>query len=199
MIIWSYFVMKRHLLCYNDHEQAGSRTRKMGVFPMNALFSMNIVDIVLGVLLLLSVLGGCMRGVIKSISWLPGLVFGFFAVKFFNEKLMNLIYSNSVLSPMISSLISVVVLMAGTYLVVRLLAHIFASFLEDIGLSAIDKILGGLFALAFTFMLLGFVMMALNHMPFLDELKATLDGSWLMQNIILPFFDSGMDLVKEAF
>ena len=166
---------------------------------MTGLFSLNIVDIVLAVILLLSILGGCMKGIIKSISWLPGLVFGFFAVKLFTKQVFELIYNNSVLSPMVSGLISVVTLMAGTYLVVRLLAHIFASFLEDIGLSAIDKILGGLFALAFTFMLLGFTMTALNYLPFLEDFKVMLGDSWLMQNLILPLFAEGVDMVKEAF
>ena len=99
-----------------------------------------ILDAVLAVILLVSCIGGILRGLIKSISWLPGLVLGIIAVKFFSITLSQLIMENSVLSPLWSTYISVIALMAGVYLIVRLLASIFASFLDEIGLSAIDKV-----------------------------------------------------------
>ena len=157
-----------------------------------------ILDAVLALILLVSCAGGIIRGLIKSISWLPGLVLGVLAVKFFSIALADLINENSTLSPLWSTYISVIALMAGTYLVVRLLASIFASFLDEIGLSAIDKILGGLFALAFTLLVFGLIISVVDNVAALDGARAFLDQSWLVRNVIRPFISGTISFVKGA-
>ena len=157
-----------------------------------------ILDAVLALILLVSCAGGIIRGLIKSISWLPGLVLGVLAVKFFSIALADLINENSTLSPLWSTYISVIALMAGTYLVVRLLASIFASFLDEIGLSAIDKILGGLFALAFTLLVFGLIISVVDNVAALEGARAFLDQSWLVRNVIRPFISGTISFVKGA-
>ena len=90
-----------------------------------------ILDAVLALILLVSCLGGILRGLLRSISWLPGIVFGVLAVKFFSVTLAEIIKENSVLSPLWSTYISVIALMGGVYLIVRLLASVFSSFLDE--------------------------------------------------------------------
>ena len=157
-----------------------------------------ILDAVLAVILLVSCIGGILRGLIKSISWLPGLVLGIIAVKFFSITLSQLIMENSVLSPLWSTYISVIALMAGVYLIVRLLASIFASFLDEIGLSAIDKVMGGLFSLAFTLLVLGIIVTIVDSTAAFDGVKSFFDSSWLIESVIRPFISGTVSFVKEA-
>ena len=157
-----------------------------------------ILDAVLAVILLVSCIGGIVRGLIKSISWLPGLVLGIIAVKFFSITLSQLIMENSVLSPLWSTYIAVIALMAGVYLIVRLLASIFASFLDEIGLSAIDKVMGGLFSLAFTLLVLGIIVTIVDSTAALDGVKSFFDSSWLIESVIRPFISGTVSFVKEA-
>lgn len=157
-----------------------------------------IVDIIIAVFLLISLIGGLMRGIIKSISWLPGLVLGALAVKFFTTSLASIIAENTTLTPLWSTYVSVVVLMAGTYLVIRLLANIFHSILEEIGLGAIDRILGGLFSLAFTLVIIGLFVTFVDGVPALSSLKTKLDSSILVVNVIRPFFSLTLNFVKEV-
>ena len=157
-----------------------------------------VLHAVLSLILLVSLAGGIIRGLIKSVSWLPGLVLGVFAVKFFSIPLSSVIEENSTLSPLWSTYISVIALMGGCYLLVRLLASIFASFLDEIGLSAIDKILGGLFSLAFTLLVLGIILTIIDSTGALESVKNFLDSSWLVANIIRPFFSGTVSFVQEA-
>lgn len=157
-----------------------------------------VLDIVLAVFLILSVLGGVLKGVIRSISWLPGLVLGFIAVHFFTKPLAGIIIENSVLTPLWSTYVSVIILMGGTYLVVRLLASIFASFLEEVGLSAIDKILGGLFSLCFCLIIIGVLCTAVDNIGIFSSLRPHLDGSFIVQHIIRPFYSGTVEMVKGS-
>ena len=157
-----------------------------------------VLDAVLALILLVSLAGGIIRGLIKSISWLPGLVIGVFAVKFFSTTLADVIVENSTLSPLWSTYISVIALMGGSYLLIRLLASIFASFLDEIGLSAIDKILGGLFSLSFTLLVLGIILTVIDSTGALEGVRNFLNSSWLVDSVIRPFFSGTVSFVKEA-
>lgn len=157
-----------------------------------------VLDAVLALILLVSLAGGIIRGLIKSISWLPGLVIGVFAVKFFSTTLADVIVENSTLSPLWSTYISVIALMGGSYLLIRLLASIFASFLDEIGLSAIDKILGGLFSLSFTLLVLGIILTVIDSTSALEGVRNFLNSSWLVDSVIRPFFSGTVSFVKEA-
>ncbi len=158
----------------------------------------SIMDLVLALILLVSIAGGIIRGIIKSISWLPGLVLGAYAVKIFTKSLSGIIMSNSVLTPLWSTYISVLVLMAGTYLIVRLVASIFSSFLEDSGLGVIDKILGGLFSFALAVLVLGILVTVIDNVGVLANVKEYLNGSWIISNVIRPFFSGTVGFVQGA-
>ncbi len=157
-----------------------------------------ILDAVLALILLVSCLGGILRGLLRSISWLPGIVFGVLAVKFFSVTLAEIIKENSVLSPLWSTYISVIALMGGVYLIVRLLASIFSSFLDEMGLSAIDKILGGLFSLALTLLIFGIIISVVDNVAALSSVKEFFDTSWLVRSIIRPFFSGTVSFFQGA-
>lgn len=157
-----------------------------------------ILDAVLALILLVSCLGGILRGLLRSISWLPGIVFGVLAVKFFSVTLAEIIKENSVLSPLWSTYISVIALMGGVYLIVRLLASIFSSFLDEMGLSAIDKILGGLFSLALTLLIFGIIISVVDNVAALSSVKEFFDTSWLVRSLIRPFFSGTVSFFQGA-
>ncbi len=158
----------------------------------------SILDLVLAVFLILSVLGGVLKGVIRSISWLPGIVLGFLSVHFFTKPLAAIIIENSVLTPLWATYISVILLMGGVYLVIRLLACIFASFLEEVGLSAIDKILGGLFSLCLCLIIIGVLAAAVDGIPVFSSLRPHLDSSFIVKHIIRPFYSGTVGFVKGS-
>ena len=161
-------------------------------------FSFSILDAVLGVLIIISLVTGIMKGIVKSISWLPGLILGYIAVIFCNKMLTSLFIENNLLPPMWASLVSVLILMGGVYLVVRLLACIFANFLEEVGLSAIDRILGGLFSFSLCIIVLGIIAAAIDSLPILEGLKGQFDASWIVTHVIRPFYQATLNVVKEA-
>lgn len=159
----------------------------------------SVLDIILAVVILASLFAGIMKGIIKSIAWLPGLILGYFAVYFFNKPLASLFIENSILPPLWSSVVSVIILMGGTYLVVRLLASIFASFLEEVGLNALDRALGGLFSLCLVLIVIGLICAVIDNFSFFEGLQRHLDASWLVVHVIRPFYAGTLSMVKEAF
>ena len=160
--------------------------------------SFSILDAVLAVLIIISLVTGILKGIIKSIAWLPGLILGYIAVIFFNKMLTTIFIENSILPPMWASLVSVLILMGGVYLVVRLIACIFASFLEEVGLSAIDRILGGLFSFSLCIIVLGFITVAIDNLSVFEGFRGHLDASWIVTHIIRPFYEATLNVVKEA-
>ena len=119
-------------------------------------------------------------------------------MKFFSVTLAEIIKENSVLSPLWSTYISVIALMGGVYLIVRLLASIFSSFLDEMGLSAIDKILGGLFSLALTLLIFGIIISVVDNVAALSSVKEFFDTSWLVRSIIRPFFSGTVSFFQGA-
>lgn len=160
--------------------------------------NLSMLDVVLSVIILLSLLAGIMKGIIKSISWLPGLIIGYFATIFFNKQLSSIFIENSILSPMLASLVSVLILMGGSYLVIRLLASIFASFLEEIGLNAIDRVLGGLFSLCLSLIIIGVLCTVIDNFSIFSSLKVHLDASWIVTHVIRPFYAGTVSAVQEV-
>ncbi len=158
----------------------------------------SVIDIVLGVILLVSLISGGARGLLKSIGWLPGLVFGFLAVKFFSVSLAELLASNTTLSPLWSTYIAVIALMGGTYLVIRIIALMLSSLLEEMGLGAIDKIFGALFSLALALLILGLMVSLVDNVEKLSLIRDYISSSWIIDNIIRPFFSGTASLLKEA-
>ncbi len=158
----------------------------------------NYLDIALLIILLLSLIGGLVRGILKSVSWLPGIALGLLAAVLFNKALTGIILEYSVLSPMIASAISVVSLVCVTYFIVRLIFVFFSSALESIGLGAIDKVLGGIFSLLLSIMVLGMIYTVICTVSVASSVAQYMNGSFIIKNIINPVFSQTVEIINSS-
>ena len=158
---------------------------------------MSILDLILSLILLFSLIVGMVRGLIKSISWLPGLILGLLAVCFFNKDLALLISKESTLSPMLSSLSAVLLLMTGTYIVVRIVLVSVSNAFKDTGLGVIDKVLGALFSLALALIGIGLICSILDSISALEGVKRAFDSSFIVNNIVRPFYNEALQTWRE--
>ncbi len=160
---------------------------------------MSILDLILALILIFSLILGLMRGLIKSISWLPGLILGFLAVFFFNKDLALLIDRESTLGPMISSYVSVILLMVGTYMLVRIILVSISNAFKGTGLGVIDNVLGALFSLALAMIAIGLICSLIDSLPFLDGVKEAFSSSFIVSNFIRPFYAEAIDTWRQLY
>ena len=167
---------------------------------------MSVIDIVLGVVLLLGVLSGFMKGLFVEIASLLALVLGVFGAFHFSH------YAAEVLDPHVgwNEKTLQIVSFAATFIIIVMAIGLTGKALTKLAdfamLGLLNKLLGGLFGLAKTALILSIVLLIIDKinvsLPFLEpkDLKESVlyvPIKSLAPSIFPDFIEEASDLVHS--
>lgn len=125
---------------------------------------MNLVDIILGLILVFGLINGYKRGLFIEITSLLGLILGVYGAIHFSFYLANLLRDNVSWDPSLIQIVS----FAGTFLIILIalvmLGKILTKIAETILLGYFNKILGGVFGIIKVGLILSVVLIIFSQL-----------------------------------
>ncbi|MDY0213141.1 MAG: CvpA family protein [Desulfuromonadaceae bacterium] len=155
---------------------------------------MNVLDIAILAILLLFTLKGCLRGLLKEVCSLVGLVAAAVIAFTFYAPLAAR-FSAWLHLPLQVCVVAVLILLfVLTMMFFSLLGAILSRFVRLLFLGGFNRVLGALFSLLQGTMLLALVLYGLSHSALPRSVASTFDASLLRP----PFVELGADLVRYS-
>ena len=143
---------------------------------------MTTVDWIIAAVVLVSVLVGLLRGVTREIVSLAGWVLGLVLAFFFAEQVGATL---PVEPPELRTVIGAVLILAGVLVLAALLGAVLRALLAAVKLSALDRLLGGLFGLARAALVLGVAVLLASGTP-------VPKAGWWKESLLLPWLEAGV-------
>lgn len=143
---------------------------------------MTPVDWIIAAVVLVSVLVGLLRGVTREIVSLAGWVLGLVLAFFFAEQVGATL---PVEPPELRTVIGAVLILAGVLVLAALLGAVLRALLAAVKLSALDRLLGGLFGLARAALVLGVAVLLASGTP-------VPKAGWWKESLLLPWLEAGV-------
>jgi membrane protein required for colicin V production len=140
------------------------------------------VDWIIAAVVLVSVLVGLLRGVTREIVSLAGWVLGLVLAFFFAEQVGATL---PVEPPELRTVIGAVLILAGVLVLAALLGAVLRALLAAVKLSALDRLLGGLFGLARAALVLGVAVLLASGTP-------VPKAGWWKESLLLPWLEAGV-------
>jgi len=122
----------------------------------------NIIDIILGVILLWSLYNGFKKGIVSQAGALLGLLLGVWGAIKFSGFTKELLIRKFEITSQYTSLMAFALTFIAIVIGVNLLAKVLSKTLEALALGGFDKILGAVFGLLKTAFVLSVVLFILN-------------------------------------
>lgn len=163
---------------------------------------MNTLNIIVIILLVLSFIYGCSRGIVREVASIAGIVLGVIACRMFGDvatdmamQMMSL-DANESTSSYAASIVGNGLLFGAVWLLVYLLARMVRGAIHAIRLGFVDRLCGGIFSAAKWMLVVSFVLnMLLVVAPEADFwgahphdplIKGVLDFAPYLLGIVLP-------------
>jgi membrane protein required for colicin V production len=140
------------------------------------------VDWIIAAVVLVSVFVGLLRGVTREIVSLAGWVLGLVLAFFFAEQVGATL---PVEPPELRTVIGAVLILAGVLVLAALLGAVLRALLAAVKLSALDRLLGGLFGLARAALVLGVAVLLASGTP-------VPKAGWWKESLLLPWLEAGV-------
>lgn len=148
---------------------------------------MNLVDIAILVILTAFLIKGLVRGLLKELCSLLGLLGGAVLAFSFHGSLAELMVQNLRLPPAVAVVAAFLALFLTTILFFFVLGHLLSRFVNLLFLGGINRLAGGFFGLAEGVVLLAVILFALSLRPLPEVLHPAFKGSELSP----PFVNLG--------
>ncbi len=166
-----------------------------------------VVDIIIGVVLLVSAVISFLRGLIREVLTIIGVVSGFLAAYFMGGYFVPTLndwmgieegaeptyFLGIVPYETLSQGLSYSSIFILVVVFVSLISHVLAESAKDVGLGALDRTLGVVFGLARGVLLLGFAYL-LPHVLLDDETKA----SWFEGSRAFPYLETTTIMIAQV-
>lgn len=123
---------------------------------------MNILDIIIGVILLLFALAGLRKGLIIEAFYLASIIIGIYGAMFFSDAMSDWLSEVINVAPEYLALVAFIITFIIFLIVIRFLGRMISGLIEAIHLGFIDKIGGFVFGLIKGALLLSILIMTLN-------------------------------------
>lgn len=162
---------------------------------------MNILDIIIGIVLLLFALAGLRKGLIIEAFYLASIIIGIYGAMFFSDAMSDWLSKLINVAPEYMALVAFVLTFIIFMIVIRYLGRLISSLVEAIHLGFIDKIGGFIFGIIKGALLVSIIIMLLNIFNVCDVIdKKTRDGSILYTHTenIANILYKNHELVKES-
>lgn len=123
---------------------------------------MNILDIIIGVILLLFALAGLRKGLIIEAFYLASIIIGIYGAMFFSDAMSDWLSEVINVAPEYLALVAFIITFIIFLIIIRFLGRMISGLIEAIHLGFIDKIGGFVFGLIKGALLLSILIMTLN-------------------------------------
>lgn len=140
---------------------------------------MNVVDIAILVILTAFLVKGLMRGLLKELCSLVGLLGGAVLAFSFHGPLADLLVQSLRFPPSVAVITAFLALFLTTILFFAVLGHLLSKFVNLLFLGGLNRLAGGFFGLAQGVVLLAVVLFALSLRPLPGFLKPAFKSSEL--------------------
>ncbi len=151
---------------------------------MEILQNMGIVDLAFITVLAISVLIGLVRGVVREILSLVGLVAAIYCAVSFSEKLSKQYVLSFLENERISYIFTFVVIVVGVLFITTLVNLFFSQLLKASGLSLLNRLLGAVFGVLRGAVICSIVVMVLGFVPGVKS------QPWWLTSKMVPTFQN---------
>ncbi len=155
---------------------------------------MNVLDIAILAILFLFTLKGCLRGLLKEVCSLVGLVAAAVIAFTFYAPLAARLSAWLHIPLQVGVIVVLLLLFILTMMFFSLLGVILSRFVRLLFLGGFNRVLGALFSLLQGTLILALVLYGLSHSALPRTVAATFEASRLRP----PFVELGADLVKYS-
>lgn len=162
---------------------------------------MNILDLIIGIVLLIFAFSGLRKGLIIEAFYLASYIIGVYGAMYFSEYVSKSLANVIHISAEYLMLVAFILTFIAFVIIIRYLARLISSLIEAISLGFFDKIGGFIFGIAKGFLIVSLCIMALNIFDADDVINKDLrDKSYLYtqtEKIANMLYDN-QDLVKDS-
>ncbi len=152
---------------------------------------MNLFDILLLFVILVSLGAGLRSGLIKQIFSLTAIIGGIALGFFFYEPLGTILLEKNIIAePRIADILGFLIVACLAYMLIHYLSHFLTDLLEKIKMGWINHLLGG--AMGFIVGLLLCYLLVTGVKQFVDE-----DAPFLKNSVLAPKVISGYHIIRE--
>ena len=123
---------------------------------------MNILDIIIGIVLLLFAFAGLRKGLIIEAFYLASIIIGLYGAMFFSDAMSNWLSEIINVEPQYLALVAFILTFILFMVLIRFVGRIISGLIEAIHLGLIDKIGGFIFGIVKGALLLSILIMVLN-------------------------------------
>lgn len=159
---------------------------------MDILQSIGILDIIFIVLLTISILLGLIRGVIREVLSLAGLIASVYLAFTFSDMIANKYVSKFLEDPSISYIVTFVLIIIATLFAVTLVNLFFSQLLKASGLSVLNRILGAIFGVLRGALICSILVMVISFIP-----GVTAQNWWKNSSLVPVFSQLSKSAVKH--
>ncbi len=178
---------------------------------------MNILDIIIGIMLLLFAFAGLRKGLIIEAFYLASIIIGIYGAMYFSDAMLEWLSEHINVAPEYLALIAFILTFIVFMILIRMLGRIISRLVETIHLGFIDKIGGFVFGIVKGALLLSIFIMVLNIFsdgefinrdtrkdsvlyPHIENVANTLYRNHeLIEESMESSFDRGMDFFEDGF
>lgn len=140
---------------------------------------MNLVDIAILVILTAFLVKGLVRGLLKELCSLIGLLGGAVLAFSFHSPLAEMLVQNLRLPSAVAVAVAFLALFLTTILLFAVLGHLLSRFVKLLFLGGLNRLAGGFFGLAEGVVLLAVILFALSLRPLPEALRPAFKASEL--------------------
>lgn len=141
---------------------------------------MNILDIIIGIILVVFALAGLRKGVIMEAFYLASIVIGIYGAMFFSDAVADWLSDMINVAPEYLALVAFILTFIVFMVLIRFLGNMIAIIVETLCLGFVDKIGGAIFGIIKGALLISVLIMVLNIFNIGDVIsKKTRDNSLL--------------------
>jgi len=124
---------------------------------------MSIIDIVILTILVIALFRGIRKGFAKQISSLIGLILGVLLACSFSASIGRWLTTLVDINLQASIIISFIIIIFGVVISLNLIAKIIIKFLKSISLEWLDELLGAIFSILLSILVLGLIISFINY------------------------------------
>lgn len=132
---------------------------------------MNILDIIIGIVLLLFAFAGLRKGLIIEAFYLASIIIGLYGAMFFSDAMSNWLAEVINVEPQYLALVAFILTFILFIVLIRFVGRIIRGLVEAIHLGFIDKIGGFIFGIVKGALLLSILIMVLNIFNISDAIN----------------------------
>jgi membrane protein required for colicin V production len=155
---------------------------------------MNILDIAILAILLLFTLKGCLRGLLKEVCSLVGLVAAAVIAFTFYAPLAERVSTWLHLPLQLCVVVVLILLFVLTMVFFSIVGAILSRFVKLLFMGGLNRVLGAFFSLMQGVLILALVLYGLSH----SALPHTVESSFNASRLRPPFVEFGSDLVRHS-